>query len=154
MSMHVVLAVFPDEAAADAAVGFLKSRDGVPDDAIGVLVLDENGQVNVEKVGTRSTGKGAGIGLLLGLLGPVGIIGGTVGGAALGALHHKGLGLDEADRDRIAADLQGGKAAVGVLAHHGEEDRVAGLLTQLGGELEVHAVSDEALIAAVEDAPA
>ena len=33
---------------------------------------------------------------------------------ALGALHHKGLGLHTADRDRIAAELGGGKAAVGV----------------------------------------
>jgi uncharacterized membrane protein len=154
MSSQVILAVFPDEGAADAAVEHLKSRDGVPDDAIGILVLDEAGQVNIEKVGTRSTGKGAGIGLLLGLLGPVGIIGGTVGGAAIGALHRKGLGLDEADRDRIAGDLQGGKAAVGVLAHHGEEKIVEALLTSLGGELEVHAVSDEALTAALEDASA
>jgi uncharacterized membrane protein len=154
MSMHVVLAVFPDEGAADKAVEFLKSRDGVPDDAVGVLALDENGQVKIEKVGTRSTGKGAGIGALLGLLGPIGIVGGTVGGAVIGALHRKGLGLDEADRDRIAAQLQGGKAAVGVLAHHGEEDRVAGLLTSLGGELEVHEVSDEALQAAAEEGSA
>jgi uncharacterized membrane protein len=146
--MHVILAIFPDEAKADEAVAYLKTRDGVPDDAIGVLVLDESGNVKVDKVGTRSTGKGAGIGALLGLLGPVGIIGGTVGGAVVGAFHHKGLGLDEADRQRIAGELEGGKAAVGVLAHHGEEDEVTALLTRLGGELEVHPVSDEALQAA------
>lgn len=146
---HVLLAIYEDEAAADAAVAVLKSRDGVPDDAIGVLVLDDAGAVKIDKVGTRSAGKGAGIGLLLGLLGPVGlgvgVIGGTVGGSLLGMLHHKGLGLSEADRDRISGELQGGKAAVGVLAHAGEEDRVGALLSSLGGELEVHAVTDEAL---------
>lgn len=142
---RVVLAIFANEAAADAAVASLKSTDLAAGDAIGVLVLDDSGEIKVDKVGSHSAGKGAGIGLLLGLLGPVGIIGGTVGGSLLGLLHHKGLGLSEADRDRIAGELAGGKAAVGVLAGADDAGPIGAHLTSLGGALEVHSVTDEAL---------
>jgi hypothetical protein len=70
-------------------------------DAIGVLVLNEKGEIKVEKVGKRSMGKGAGIGLILALFTPIGLAVRLIGGGLLGALHHKGLGLDEADRERI-----------------------------------------------------
>jgi uncharacterized membrane protein len=104
-------------------------------DAIGVLVLDEKGAVKVEKVGKRSVGKGVGIGLVLALFTPIGLAVGVTGGGLLGALHHKGLGLDEADRERIGSELAGGKAAVGVLAPVSEADFVASKLTELGGAI-------------------
>jgi hypothetical protein len=97
----VVLGIFKDEAAADSAADTLRGSGVASADAIGVLVLDPTGEVNVEKVGKRSMGKGAGIGLALALLTPVGLGVGVVGGGLLGALHHKGLGLDREDRDRI-----------------------------------------------------
>jgi hypothetical protein len=59
--------------------------------------------------------------------------------------HHKGLGLDEGDRERISAELSRGKAAVGVLAAWDEAGAIDATLTDLGGVSEVHAVSDEAL---------
>jgi hypothetical protein len=142
---NLILGIFEDEAAADAAVASLKASGTANSDAIGVLVLDESGNIKTHKVGTHSAGKGAGIGLLLGLLGPVGIIGGTVGGSLLGLLHHKGLGLDEDDRTRISGELAGGKAAVGVLATSDQEATITAQLKQLGGAPEVHAVTDEAL---------
>src|SRR5256886_2648320 len=108
----VVLAVFADEAAADSAAQSLKDSGLARHDAIGVLVLDENGEVKAEKVGKRSSGKGAGIGLALALLTPVGLGVGVIGGGLLGALHHKGLGLDKADRQRLGSALTDGKAAV------------------------------------------
>ena len=96
---QVVLAYFADEAAADAAVESLKAWDEIDNqvklNAIGVLVLDENGKVKAQKLGRRTVGKGAGIGLLLGLITPLGW-GVVIGGAAAGALHHKGLGLKAA----------------------------------------------------------
>jgi uncharacterized membrane protein len=141
----VVLAVFQDEAAADAAAQTVKDSGLARHDAIGVLVLNEKGEVKAEKVGKRSTGKGAGIGLALALLTPVGLAAGVIGGGVLGALHHKGLGLDEADRERLGANLSDGKAAVGVLAPVTEADAVAAKLTELGGTAESHTVSDEAL---------
>ena len=111
--------------AADAAAASLTSSGAAHGDAVGVLVLDEHGGIKTEKVGSHSAGKGAGIGLVLGLLGPVGLVAGTVGGGLLGLLHHKSLGLTGDDHDRIAAQLKGGKAAVGVLADVDEipEDR-------------------------------
>ena len=151
MSKTVVISIFANEAAADAAVAGLKQSRLAHHDAIGVLVLDENGKVKTHKVGAHSFYKGAGIGFLLGLLGPVGVglgmgvgMGATTGGA-LGLLHHKGLGLDDRDRERISAELARGKAAVGVLAGAGEAASIDSMLSGLGGTSEVHAVTDEAL---------
>ena len=70
----VVISVFPDEIAADDAVAALKDWDKADDDiklnAIGILVADENGKVKAHKLGRRSVGKGAGIGLLLAAIAP------------------------------------------------------------------------------------
>jgi len=97
----LVLAIFGNEAAADDAAAALKDSGLTSTDAIGVLAVDATGKLKEEKVGARSTGKGAGIGAALFLLGPVGIGVGVLGGAAAGALYHKGLGLTDADRERL-----------------------------------------------------
>ena len=76
---------------------------------------------------------------------PVGLAAGLIGGGLLGALHHKNLGLDQTDRDRIGSELAGGKAAVGVLAPVSEATFVADKLADLGGTAETHPVSDEAV---------
>jgi uncharacterized membrane protein len=141
----VVLAIFSDEASADAASDALKKSGVVHHDAIGVLALNEKGEVKTHKMGKRSVGLGIGIGLVLALFSPIGLVVGLVGGGLLGALHHKGLGIDSADRERIGRELQGGKAAVGVLAPVSEAKFVADKLTELGGVAETHDVSDEAL---------
>jgi uncharacterized membrane protein len=154
---QVVISVFPDEAAADAAVGSLKSWDKVSNDvklgAIGVLVLDEQGQVKTQKLGKRSIGKGAGIGVVLAVVAPPLGVGTMVAGGLLGALHKKGLGLDDADRERIAAQLTSGKAAVGVLARSDEANTIASKLKELGGDSEVHEATDEALEQAAAEVP-
>ena len=144
---QVVLAIFPDEAAADAAVTSLKSWDKADGDiklnAIGVLVLDKKGKVKTHKLGRRSVGKGAGIGVILAVFVPPSLLAGAVAGGVLGALHHKNLGLGGNDRDRLTAELANGKAAVGVLVAGGQAAEVSGKLTELGGQTEVHTVSDE-----------
>lgn len=146
MSNHtVVISIFEDEASADAAANRLKDSGFASGDAIGVLVLDENGELKADKVGKRSWGKGAGIGAVVALVTPVGLGAGLIAGGLLGALHHKNLGLKEADRERLSSELQGGKAAVGVLAPVSEAKVVADQLTELGGTSEVHEVSDEAV---------
>ena len=109
---QVVLAIFPDEAAADAAVESLKEWDKnnnleIGLTSIGVLVLDENGKVKTHKLGSRSAAKGAGIGLVLAVIAPPTLLAGIIGGGILGHFHHKGLGMDAADRDRIASELEG-----------------------------------------------
>ena len=150
----VVLSIFGDEAAADSAAQSLKDSGLAKHDAIGVLVLNEKGEVKAEKVGKRSTGKGAGIGLALALFTPVGLAVGVVGGGLVGALHHKGLGMDKAARERLGSALTDGKAAVGVLAPVDEATAVSDKLTELGGTSESHTVTDEDLDEADKAAPA
>jgi len=141
----VVLSTFNDELSADTAAASLKESGIAKGDAIGVLVLDEQGQLNADKVGKRSWGKGSGIGAVVALVTPVGLAAGLIGGGLLGGLHHKNLGLSEADRERLSGELTGGKAAVGVLAPVPDATLVADRLTELGGTTETHAVSDQAI---------
>ena len=141
----VVLAIFKDESAADVAGASLKDSGVAKKDAIGVLALNEKGELKTDKVGKRSMGKGAGIGTALALVTPVGLGVGIISGGLLGSLHHKNLGLDDADRERIGRELQGGKAAVGVLALVSEATVVAAKLEELGGTTEAHEVPDEVL---------
>jgi hypothetical protein len=146
MSNHtVVLAIFNDEASADGAAALLKESQLAKGDAIGVLALNEKGDLKADKVGKRSWGKGAGIGAVVALVTPVGLAAGLIGGGLLGALHHKNLGLSDADRERLRGALEGGKAAVGVLAPVGEAHVVADFLREQGGTPESHPVSDEAV---------
>jgi hypothetical protein len=158
MAAHqMVLGIFADEAAADAAVKSLMAwerADNVMPRPVGVLVADENGQIKEHKLGTRSSKMGAGIGLVLAVFAPPTLLAGMVGGSILGHFHHKGLGLTDADRERIAAELAGGKAAIGVLVEDDPEAAmISDKLSELGGTPEVHAVTEEALQAVAAVAP-
>lgn len=151
----VVLAFFPSEAEADDAAESMKAWDKWEDEvklnAMGILVLDDKGKLKTHKLGKRSVGKGAGIGLLLAVIAPPTLLAGAIGGGILGAFHHKNLGLNGADRDRIAAELAGGKAALGVLVREDQAAAVATRLAQLGGTTETHEVAEE-VVAEVEEA--
>src|SRR3954467_6914274 len=145
---QLVLAVFPDELAADSAAVALKDSGIADGDSIGILALDANGKLKQDKVGARSTAKGAAIGGVIAvfstaLLGPA-----VLGGVAVGALHHKNLGLSDADKARLTVDLNAGKAAVGVMSHFDTAPAVSDRLTQLGGAPESHELTDEAFEAA------
>jgi hypothetical protein len=154
----LVLSIFEDEAAADSAAESLKNWNGYSFEMkmgpIGVLVLDEKGHIKETKLGPRSTGKGAGIGLVLAIIAPPSLLVGLVGGGAIGHFRHKGIGLDQADRDRIVAELAGGKAAVGVMALPQQAQVISETLTDLGGTPEVYDISDDALEAVAGAAPA
>jgi hypothetical protein len=145
---QLVLSFFPEELAADNAAVALKDSGIAHGDAIGILALDSRGKLKQDKVGARSTGKGAAIGGALFLLGPAVLGIGVAGGTVAGALHHKNLGLTDADKARLTVDLNEGKAAVGVLAHFDSAPAISDRLTQLGGSSESHELSDEALEAA------
>ena len=146
---QVILGIFADEAAADAAVEALKTWDDdnidIKLDSIGVLVVDDKGQIKEHKLGRRSGGKGAGIGLVLAVIAPPTLLAGIVGGGVIGHFHHTGLGLSQEDRDRIIGELAGGKAAVGILAPVMDAPPISAKLASLGATPEVHDVSDEAL---------
>jgi hypothetical protein len=72
----------------------------------------------------------------------------VLAGAAVGALHHKNLGLSDADKARLTVELNDGKAAVGAMSHADTAPAVSDFLTQRGGATESHELTDEAVEAA------
>jgi hypothetical protein len=147
---QLVLAFFGNEAAADEAVKAIKGWDKASKEvklgAIGVLVKDEKGKIKTHKLGKRKTGVGAVLGVLAAVLtGGISLLGGAVAGGILGAFFHKGLGMSKDDLARINTELDGGKAAVGILAKPDEAAGVTAKLAELGGKPETHEVSDEAV---------
>jgi uncharacterized membrane protein len=150
----LIISIFDAEADADEAVEMLRRTRAIGDDTIGVLVLDKHGELKTHKIGATSGVKGATAGGVLGLLGPIGFGVGVAGGTLLGKLHHKDLGLDDADRERLGAALRGGRAAVGVLARADEIVAVESLLVGRGGETEAHELDEAALREAAESADA
>lgn len=166
-NQQLILAFFENTTIAEDAVATLKQWDRANDDirfgAIGVLVKDEDGKIKTHKVGVRAGRKGAKslavVGALAGVLsGGLTVIGGIVGGAvmggALGAFFHQGLGLSKEDLARISGELDGGKAAVGLIVKTGELAMIAEALTSLGGKFETYDVTDEAVEQAVASAEA
>lgn len=145
---HLILAVFPDELAADSAAAALKDSGIAKHDAIGILALDADGKLKQDKMGARSTGKGAAIGGVIGVV-TVAFLGPAVlAGVAVGALHHKNLGMSDADKSRLTTELNAGKAAVGVMAPFDTAPAISDRLAQLGGTPERYELTDEALQAA------
>ena len=94
---------------------------------------------------------------LIGLLsGGITVLGGLIGGGILGSLFHKGLNISKDELAKLDAELDGGKAAVGLMVDQDEAELVTAKLAQLGGAPAVYAVSDEAVTeaaAAAEAAP-
>lgn len=150
---QLVLSFFPDEPAADAAATSLKDSGITSGDSIGLLVLDDAGNLRADKVGARSWKAGAGVGAALFVLGPAAIGVGVLGGMAAGGLHHKGLKLSDEDKASISADLTAGKAAVGVLAKIEDAPIVQEQLTSLGGKTSSLDVVDEAALQAAVAVP-
>lgn len=159
---QLVLAFFENETAADTAVTQIKEWDKASKEiklgSIGVLVKDDKGKVNVQKVGARHTATGVAGGVLAAALsGGVTLLAGIVVGGITGGFFRKGLGLSKEDLARISDELDGGRAAVCVLAATDEADAVSAKLAELGGEVETHEVTEEAVeeaAAAVEEAAA
>jgi len=72
----------------------------------------------------------------------------VLGGMAVGALHHKNLGLSDADKSRLTVELNAGKAAGGGMAPYDTAPAVSAYLAQLGGTPELYELTEEALEAA------
>lgn len=157
MSKQLVLAFFTDETAADVAADVIKQWDKASKEiklgAIGVLVKDDQGKIKTHKLGARKTGTGAVLfGLAAVLTGGASLLAGAVFGGILGSFFRKGLGMSKDDLARIDGNLNDGKAAVAILANPDEAEAVSAKLTDLGGVLEVHEISDAAVEEAVADA--
>ena len=145
---QLVLAFFADEAAADQAVDAIKQWDKASKEiklgAIGILVKDDKGKIKTHKLGKRKTGTGAIIfGLATVLTGGATLLAGAVFGGVVGSFFRKGLGMSKDDLARIDGELDGGKAAVCILAALDEAPAVTAKLAELGGIAESHEVSEE-----------
>ena len=127
--------------AAETAALALKDSGVAGTDAIGILVLDETGNVVVDKVGATSVAAGVGADAALLVVGPyflgvgvgTAVVGGGIGmagGAVGGSMHHKGVKLNDEDKARIAADLSSGKATVGVLGRIDQGPSIQAKLTE------------------------
>jgi hypothetical protein len=162
MAKQLVLAFFDNEAAADAAVDALKQWDKASKEiklgAIGVLAKDDKGKIKTHKLGSRKTGTGAVLfGLVAVLSGGASLLAGAVFGGIVGSFFRKGVGISKDDLARMDGELDGGKAAVAVLAEPDEATAISAKLAELGGAPESHEVSDavvEEAAAAAEEAPA
>ena len=147
---QLVLAFFANEDAADGAVKEIKAWDKASKDvklgSIGVLVKDDKGKVKTQKLGSRHTATGAAAGVLAAVLsGGVSLVGGVLLGSLIGAFIHKGLGMSKEDLARVGGELDGGYRSHAGECVPDEAAAVSAKLTELGGAVETHEVTDEAL---------
>jgi hypothetical protein len=153
MAKQLVLGIFPNLDAAELAVQNLLSGGAdymeMHVGSIGILALDESGKLTEIKRGQRMGGRGATIGLALAAVTPIGLIAGLVGGAALGHFRQQAPKFSAEDRERLAARLQGGKAALGAIVQAAQVDLMAQAMEGHGGTVvESLEVSDQEVEAA------
>lgn len=152
---NLIIAYFPDDDAAQDAAKKLKHWDKEIEDiklgSIGIITLDNKGELKTHKVSGRATGSGAKWGVALGAVagifsGGIGLVGGVVAGAAVGAaggaLFHKSVGMEDDDKARLEAHLQDGGVALVVMVDEYEVGPTKAELSSFGGEVEHYAVSD------------
>ena len=117
----LLVAAYVHERGADNALDQLKkakkAKQFYYDDAA-VIRRSAEGKVHIKETGDMSTGKGAGIGALVG--GVVGLLAGPVGWAALGGAGigaiaaHKDAGFDKDTLEEIGSALPSGTSALAV----------------------------------------
>jgi uncharacterized membrane protein len=143
---RAVTAYFDSAAQAAQAAQDLMRWDKADDDvklgALGVLTKDAEGKLATKNLSARNTGKGAKIGLGLGALAAVfsgGLtliptaVAGAAGGAVIGSLSKKGLGMSDEDLQQLSAQLEGGHAALLVLCDDPDVEATAAQLAASGG---------------------
>jgi uncharacterized membrane protein len=153
------------EGAAQDLMRWDKANDEIKLGAIGVLTKNAEGELETKNLSSRNTGKGAKVGLGLGVLAAVfsgGLtliptaIGGAVGGGLVGSLSRKGLGMSDDDLQQLSAALEGERAALLVLCDDPDVDATTAQLAASGGTVRrsADAVSAEALQEAAQAASA
>lgn len=153
---NLILAYFPNEAAATEAADNLKAWDtdlgAINLGAIGIMTMNKKGKLKTTKVGTRATGTGAKWGTIVGatagiLTGGIGLLGGAVVGLTVGAvagrMFHKEIGMDDAEKERLEAHLKEGGAALAVMTNDHDVMPVHEKLGFLGGEVASYSIPDE-----------
>jgi uncharacterized membrane protein len=162
---NVIISYFESaDKAVEAAEG-LKSWDKANDDiklgGIGILTM-ANGEIKTVNIGNKATGTGAKAGVAIGLVtgvlsGGITLIGGALaglaGGALLGSLKHKSLGLTDGDLEQFKTELTNGKAALVVTADDEEVNPTLAEIEKLGGKV-VSYTADQDAISAINQAAA
>ena len=142
---QLVLAIFADEAAADQAVVSLENWDAAIEPhrlaAIGVLVVDEAGKIKEHKLGARSVGKGAAIGLAPGRRRTADPAGRHARWRHPRSLPPQGPGPHGRGPGAHRRRAPGGQGGRGRSGHLGRCGCRLGWLTELGGAVEVHEAS-------------
>jgi uncharacterized membrane protein len=148
---QAVIASFDSSAQAEQAakdlMGWDKANDDIKLGAIGILTRDEKGEIKTKNYSSRNTGKGAKVGMGLGVMAAVlsgGLtliptaIGGAVAGGAAGSLSRKGLGMSDEELQQLSSELDGGRAALLVMCDAGEVQATTEYLTAAGGRPQSH----------------
>jgi uncharacterized membrane protein len=138
----MLVAAFTNEESGEDALKALKQakKDGqIYFEEAAVIMQDPDGEVHYHETGDMTTGKGAGIGALVG--GVIGILGGPAGvaigagaGALLGGLASKGdAGYSEDRLEQLGVALQPGTSAIVIITSsaflkamrtYGDEDQI------------------------------
>jgi uncharacterized membrane protein len=155
---QAVIASFDSQAQAEQAakdlMGWDKANEDVKLGAIGVLTKDDKGEIKTKNFSQRNTGKGAKVGLGLGVIAAVfsgGLtliptaIGGAVAGGAAGSLMRKGLGMSDEELQKLSSELDGGRAALLVMCDEAEVQATSDYLKAAGGTPQSHAVDSAEL---------
>src|SRR6476619_6475493 len=119
---------------------------GIKFDNVGILGKDDKGTIKTHKLGKRHTAAGIALGgIAAALTGGVSLIAGVAIGGAIGHFAQKGLGMSKDDLSRISSQLDGGKAAVGIIVDEAQAKAVTSWMEGVGGKPESYAVSEEAV---------
>lgn len=154
---NVIIAYFESAEKAGAAAEGLKSWDKA-NEAIklgGIGIISQvDGKLETQNVGAVATGTGAKVGTAIGLVtgilsGGITLIGGALagvaGGAVLGSLKHKSLGLTDGDMETFKNELTGGKAALVVTADDDEVNDTLQEIEKLGGKVVSYTADRDAM---------
>ena len=150
---YAVIASFDGKAQAEQAVHDLmdwdKANEEIKLGAIGLLTREGGtwgqGEIKTKNFSSRQTGKGAKIGMGLGVLAAVfsggltlipAAIGGAITGGAVGSLSRQGLGLSDEELQQLRGELDGGRAAILVMCNENEVQATTDYLVAKGGKLQ------------------
>ncbi len=153
----LVVGYYVNSAAAEAAAEDLKAwnkaDDAIKLGAIAVLTIDpKTGELKAEDVGQRNTRSGAlwgtAIGAVVGILsGGIGFIPGLLlgagGGAAIGAMGHKQVGMSDEEHAEMVDRLRSGGAALAVMADDFEVEPLKAEMAEIGGYVKDYDVPEE-----------
>jgi len=155
---HAVIATFNSPGQAEQAANDLldweKDNPAINLSAIGVVTKNNKGELKTKNYAERNTGKGAKVGLGIGVLAAVlsgGLsliptaIGGAIAGAAAGAMSHKALGLTDTEKNQLNSDLDRGCAAILVMCDESEVTALTDYLALEGGQIVSHPIDSASL---------